>query len=188
MTKPKACTVCRLPVKGHVGPYCPGKCGVTLSSPPDTSARQSLQKLRRESRIKDLAKGLWSEASDGEQATVRDLREDKALARRVEQTLDEIFGKKKSPASSKKKVRIPPDDDTLSRSSSSSPVAHTSRRPLVTSSSEDRPKSRRHSSRHCVYSSSANKAKSHRSTTRSRRKGNKSLLAKLASAFTCFHS
>ncbi|KAI8494237.1 hypothetical protein Bbelb_279970 [Branchiostoma belcheri] len=161
MTKPKACTVCRLPVKGHDGPYGPGKCGVTLSSPPDASdsdtdrrradrARRSLQKLRRESRIKDLAKGLWSEASDGEQATVRDLREDKVLARRVEQTLDEIFGKKKSPASSKKKVRIPSDDDNLSRSSSSSPVARNSRRPLVTSSSEDRAKARRHSSRHRV--------------------------------------
>ncbi|KAI8498831.1 hypothetical protein Bbelb_232840 [Branchiostoma belcheri] len=185
MTKPKACTVCRLPVKGHDGPYGPGKCGVTLSSPPDASdsdadrrradrARRSLQKLRRESRIKDLAKGLWSEASDGEQATVRDLREDKVLARRVEQTLDEIFGKKKSPASSKKKVRIPSDDDNLSRSSSSSPVAHNSRRPLVTSSSEDRAKARRHSSRHRVYSSSANKAKSDRPTTRSRRKGNRS--------------
>ncbi|KAI8492635.1 hypothetical protein Bbelb_296760 [Branchiostoma belcheri] len=92
MTKPKACTVCRLPVKGHDGPYGPGKCGVTLSSPPDASdsdadrrradrARRSLQKLRRESRIKDLAKGLWSEASDGEQATVRDLREDKTLSK-----------------------------------------------------------------------------------------------------------
>lgn len=102
-------------------------------------ARRSPKKLRQESRIKELAKGLWSEASDGEQVTtVRDLREDKEL----EQTLDEIFRKTKTSDPSKKKVYDEQTSPLLSRSPS--PVDRKSRlRAAFTSA--DKTKRRRQS-------------------------------------------
>ncbi|CAH1266667.1 Hypp3490 [Branchiostoma lanceolatum] len=125
MTKPKTCTVCQLPVRGHRGPHGRGKCGVDLSSTADTDSdrrrledrvRRSLRKLKGDSKVKDYAKGLWSEvsASDEEHPpTVKDLREKEALTSNVDKTLEEIFGQK-SPGFSRKPSRR----DTTLRSSS----------------------------------------------------------------------
>ncbi|KAI8522162.1 hypothetical protein Bbelb_019160 [Branchiostoma belcheri] len=155
----------RLPVKGHVGPYGTRKCGVTLSSPPDASdsdadrqradrARRSLQqKLRRESRIKDLAK-------------------DKALARRVEQTLDEVFRKKEIASVIQEKGPDPVRRQPLAVELFFSGGSHLSPPPrnLLVGRQTEVPSPQFPAS----HSSSANKAKSPRTTTRSRRKGNKS--------------
>ncbi|XP_066278617.1 uncharacterized protein [Branchiostoma lanceolatum] len=125
MTKPKTCTVCQLPVRGHRGPHGRGKCGVDLSSTADTDSdrrlledrvRRSLRKLKGDSKVKDYAKGLWSEvsASDEERPpTVKDLREKEALASNVDKTLEEIFGQKSTGFS-----RKPSRRDTTLRSPS----------------------------------------------------------------------
>ncbi|CAH1253324.1 Hypp1144 [Branchiostoma lanceolatum] len=127
MTKPKTCTVCQLPVRGHRGPHGRGKCGVDLSSTADTDSdrprledkvRRSLRKLKGDSKVRDYAKGLWSEASASDEEhppTVKDLREKEALTSNVDKTLEEIFGQK-SPDSSRKTSRR----DTTLRSQSRS--------------------------------------------------------------------
>eukprot|EP00058_Branchiostoma_floridae_P013365 XP_002598853.1 hypothetical protein BRAFLDRAFT_74470 [Branchiostoma floridae] len=136
MAKPKVCSVCTMPVRGHRGPHGRGKCTAGLSSGSDNNSdsleervRRSLKKLKRDSKAKELAKGLWSEASEEERApTARDLREDDDLADRVDKTLDEIFGKKpRKRSSSRRKDR---KDTSPSSSRSRSPDAARSRRRL----------------------------------------------------------
>eukprot|EP00058_Branchiostoma_floridae_P006103 XP_002591591.1 hypothetical protein BRAFLDRAFT_108433 [Branchiostoma floridae] len=136
MAKPKVCSVCTLPVKGHRGPHGRGKCTAGFSPGSDNNSdsieervRRSLKKLKRDSKAKELAKGLWSEASEEERVpTARDLREDDDLADRVDKTLDEIFGKKpRKRSSSRRKDR---KDTSQSPSRSRSPDAARSRRRL----------------------------------------------------------
>eukprot|EP00058_Branchiostoma_floridae_P002595 XP_002588083.1 hypothetical protein BRAFLDRAFT_83084 [Branchiostoma floridae] len=91
--------------------------------------RMVVASLKRDSKAKELANGLWSEASEKERApTARDLRVDDDLADRVDKTLDEIFGKKpRTRSSSRRKDR---KDTSPSPSLSRSPDAARSRRRL----------------------------------------------------------
>eukprot|EP00058_Branchiostoma_floridae_P005159 XP_002590647.1 hypothetical protein BRAFLDRAFT_89447 [Branchiostoma floridae] len=181
MAKPKVCSVCTMPVKGHRGPHGRGKCTAGLSPGSDNNSdsleervRRSLKKLKRDSKAKELAKGLWSEASEEERApTARDLREDDDLAARVDKTLDEIFGKKpRKRSSSRRKDR---KDTSLSPSRSRSPDATRSRRRLknIDDLLRKRPvSSRKRSSSTSTTSSSTSRSRSP-DGSRSRRRHSK---------------
>ncbi|KAI8486041.1 hypothetical protein Bbelb_361410 [Branchiostoma belcheri] len=144
MTKPKSCTVCKLPVKRHPGPHGQGKCSVSAppklvprrSSSSDSSSydqlrrtgriRRSLQKLSDKSKAKDITRSLWSEASNSDAPSVRDLRDEPSLTKRVDKKLEEIFGSTSKP---KKSPTFRRETDTSSSPPRRSPPPTVSKKP-----------------------------------------------------------
>jgi len=161
MAKPKVCSVCTLPVKGHRGPHGRGKCTAGFSPGSDNNSdsieervRRSLKKLKRDSKAKELAKGLWSEASEEERVpTARDLRED-----------DDLLGKR--PVSSRKRS----SSDSTTRSSTSRSRSTDGSRSRRRRSNDHKGHRRRHRSARRRYSSDSRSS----SSPRRRRRGKKS--------------
>ncbi|KAI8496773.1 hypothetical protein Bbelb_254280 [Branchiostoma belcheri] len=114
--KKRRCSVCRLPVKGHQGPYGRGKCAVERpvgSSDEDFLGRQrssanvqeKIRGLRWHSKVPELVRGAWSyslseytEEEQGEytkcrkdQPDIRDLRESRRLVKEVEKAFDDLL-------------------------------------------------------------------------------------------------
>ncbi|XP_078658806.1 uncharacterized protein LOC144904085 [Branchiostoma floridae x Branchiostoma belcheri] len=72
----RRCSVCRLPVKGHPGPCGPGKCqyergkGASDSDAYFSRLKDTVRHLRKESKVDEIARRVWSESTSDESEDV----------------------------------------------------------------------------------------------------------------------
>ncbi|KAI8490424.1 hypothetical protein Bbelb_316920 [Branchiostoma belcheri] len=72
----RRCSVCRLPVKGHPGPCGPGKCqyergkGASASDAYFSRLKDTVRHLRKESKVDEIARRVWSESTSDESEDV----------------------------------------------------------------------------------------------------------------------
>ncbi|XP_019622197.1 PREDICTED: pre-mRNA-splicing factor 38B-like [Branchiostoma belcheri] len=72
----RRCSVCRLPVKGHPGPCGPGKCqyergkGASDSDVYFSRLKDTVRHLRKESKVDEIARRVWSESTSDESEDV----------------------------------------------------------------------------------------------------------------------
>ncbi|KAI8503207.1 hypothetical protein Bbelb_190280 [Branchiostoma belcheri] len=75
-TDDRRCSVCRLPVKGHPGPCGPGKCqyergkGASGSDAYFSRLKDTVRHLRKESKVDEIARRVWSESTSDESEDV----------------------------------------------------------------------------------------------------------------------